>query len=44
VFLFPWAVALGQLPLFAVVEGILFVGILIVGLFYAWRKGLLEWA
>jgi len=44
VFLFPWAVALGRLPLFAVVEGIIFVLILIAGLLYAWRKGMLEWA
>jgi NADH-quinone oxidoreductase subunit A len=44
VFLFPWAVALGRLPLFAVVEGIIFVLILIAGLIYAWRKGMLEWA
>jgi NADH:ubiquinone oxidoreductase subunit 3 (subunit A) len=43
VFLFPWAVSLGRLPLFAVVEGIIFVLILIVGLIYAWRKGMLEW-
>lgn len=44
VFLFPWAVALGRLPLYAVVEGIIFVLILIAGLAYAWRKGMLEWA
>jgi NADH:ubiquinone oxidoreductase subunit 3 (subunit A) len=44
VFLFPWAVALGRLPLFAVVEGIVFIMILIAGLVYGWRKGLLEWS
>lgn len=44
VFLFPWAVALGNLPLFAVLEGVLFIAILIAGLFYIWRKGSLEWA
>jgi NADH:ubiquinone oxidoreductase subunit 3 (subunit A) len=43
VFLFPWAVAFDQLPLFAVVEGVLFIMILVAGLFYAWRKGALEW-
>ena len=43
VFLFPWALALKQLPLFAVLEGILFVSILVAGLVYAWRKGMLEW-
>jgi len=44
VFLFPWAVKLGQLGLYAVIEGIVFVVILIVGLVYTWRKGMLEWA
>ncbi len=44
VFLFPWAVKLGQLGLFAVMEGILFILILIAGLTYTWRKGMLEWA
>ncbi|MFZ5881956.1 MAG: NADH-quinone oxidoreductase subunit A [Chloroflexota bacterium] len=44
VFLFPWAVRLGQLGLFAVVEGIVFITILVVGLIYTWRKGMLEWA
>lgn len=43
VFLFPWAVAFDQLPLFAVFEGILFIMILVAGLAYAWRKGALEW-
>ena len=44
VFLFPWAVKLGQLGLFAVVEGIIFILILIAGLVYTWRKWMLEWA
>jgi NADH:ubiquinone oxidoreductase subunit 3 (subunit A) len=43
VFLYPWAVAFDQLPLFAVLEGILFILILVTGLVYAWRKGALEW-
>jgi len=43
VFLYPWAVAFDQLPLFAVLEGILFILILVAGLVYAWRKGVLEW-
>jgi NADH:ubiquinone oxidoreductase subunit 3 (subunit A) len=44
IFLYPWAVAFDQLPLFAVVEGILFIVILAGGLLYAWRKGALEWS
>lgn len=43
VFLFPWAVAYRQLGLYAVVEAILFILILVGGLLYAWRKGALDW-
>ena len=44
VFLFPWAVKLGALGMFAVLEGIVFILILVAGLVYTWRKGMLEWA
>jgi NADH:ubiquinone oxidoreductase subunit 3 (subunit A) len=44
VFLYPWAVAFDVLPMFAVLEGILFIAILVAGLVYAWRKGALEWS
>jgi NADH:ubiquinone oxidoreductase subunit 3 (subunit A) len=44
VFLFPWALSLKQLPLFVVMEGVLFIAILVAGLVFAWRKGMLEWA
>lgn len=43
VFLFPWAVVFKELGLFAFVEMVVFVGILAVGLVYAWAKGDLEW-
>jgi NADH:ubiquinone oxidoreductase subunit 3 (subunit A) len=43
-FLFPWAVAYNQLPLFAIFVMVVFIGILGVALAYAWRKGALEWA
>jgi NADH:ubiquinone oxidoreductase subunit 3 (subunit A) len=43
VFLYPWAAAFNQLTLFAVLEGVLFILILVLGLIYAWRKGALEW-
>ena len=42
-FLFPWAVAFGQLPLFAIVEMVIFLLILLAALIYVWRKGDLEW-
>ena len=43
VFLFPWALSIRHLPLFVVMEGVLFISILVAGLVYAWRKGMLEW-
>jgi NADH-quinone oxidoreductase subunit A len=43
VFLYPWAVAYNKLGLFALVEMVIFLGILLGGLLYAWRKGVLEW-
>lgn len=43
VFLYPWAVAFRQLGLFAFVEAVLFVLILVVGYLYAWRRKALEW-
>ena len=44
VFMFPWAVIMGKLALFGLIEMIVFLFILIVGYFYAWREGALEWA
>jgi NADH:ubiquinone oxidoreductase subunit 3 (subunit A) len=43
VFLYPWAASFGLLPLFEVLEGILFISILVAGLIYAWRKDALKW-
>ena len=43
VFLYPWAVAFRQLGLFAFVEAVLFIAILVVGYVYAWRRKALEW-
>ena len=43
IFLFPWAVAFGQLGLYALIEMIIFILILLFGLFYAWKKGVLKW-
>lgn len=43
VFLFPWAVASNQLPIFALVQIVFFVLLLGIGLVYDWRKGALEW-
>lgn len=44
IFLFPWAVIYDRLAVFGLVEMLLFIGILVVGYYYAWQKGALEWA
>jgi NADH-quinone oxidoreductase subunit A len=44
IFLFPWAIIYDKLALFGLVEMLVFIGILVVGYYYAWRKGALEWA
>ena len=43
VFLFPWAVSYAGLGAFALVEMAVFLLILLVGLIYAWAKGVLRW-
>jgi NADH-quinone oxidoreductase subunit A len=43
IFLFPWALAFDKLGLFAFVEMMMFIGILALGLVYAWKKGALRW-
>ena len=42
-FLYPWAVLFRSLGWFGFIEMAVFVGILLVGLVYAWKKGALEW-
>ncbi len=42
-FLFPWAVALDGLGGPAFIAMALFIGILVVGFIYEWKKGALEW-
>lgn len=43
VFLYPWAVAYDKLGLFALVEMLIFIVLLVIGLVYAWKKKVLEW-
>jgi NADH-quinone oxidoreductase subunit A len=42
-FLFPWAVALGDIGVFGFLSMLAFLGILTVGFIYEWRKGALNW-
>ena len=43
-FLFPWAVAFGEISMVAFWSMIVFLGVLTVGFAYEWKKGALEWA
>lgn len=43
IFLYPWAVRFQSLGLFAFVEMLIFIAILVLGLWYAWKEGALEW-
>ena len=42
-FLFPWAIVLNDLGVFGLLAMFLFLGILVVGFIYEWKKGALEW-
>lgn len=43
VFIYPWAITLRDLGTPALVEMFVFIAILLVGYFYAWKKGVFEW-
>jgi NADH-quinone oxidoreductase subunit A len=48
IFIIPWAVILREFVaenygIFALIEMVIFIVILLIGLFYAWKKGALEW-
>ena len=43
VFLVPWALRFAQMGLAGLVEMIIFVGLVLLGWAYAWKKGALEW-
>ncbi len=42
-FLFPWAVALGDIGVFGFWSMVVFLGLLTIGFAYEWKKGALEW-
>ncbi len=42
-FLYPWATIFRDMGLAAFIEMSIFVGILLIGLIYCWRRGALEW-
>jgi NADH-quinone oxidoreductase subunit A len=43
IFLFPWAVRFKALGVFGLIEMLIFLGILVVGYIWIWKKGALEW-
>ena len=43
VFLYPWAVVFRELKMFAFVEMLLFIVLILAGFFYIWKKGALDW-
>src|SRR5579864_9298807 len=44
IFLYPWAVVYRELKMFAFVEMLLFVILIMSGFFYIWKKGALDWS
>jgi NADH-quinone oxidoreductase subunit A len=43
IFLYPWAVILRELKMFGFWEMLVYIGIVLVGFFYVWKKGVLDW-
>jgi NADH-quinone oxidoreductase subunit A len=43
VFLYPWAVILRELKMFGFWEMLVYIAIVLVGFFYIWKKGVLDW-
>lgn len=44
VFLYPWAILLKELKMFGFWEMLVYIAVLLVGFFYIWKKGVLDWA
>ncbi len=44
IFMYPWAVVAAEVGAMAVVEMFAFLGLLLVGVLYAWREGAFRWA
>jgi NADH-quinone oxidoreductase subunit A len=43
IFFLPWAVTFRQLGLFGFIEMVVFIGVLLVGYIWVWKRGALEW-
>ena len=43
IFLYPWAIILRKLKMFGFWEMLVYIAIVLVGFFYIWKKGVLDW-
>lgn len=43
IFMYPWAVVLEEMGMFALLQMLSFMAVLVVGLIYVWKKGVLNW-
>ena len=43
VFLYPWAIRLKHLGMFGFWEMLVYIGIVLAGFFYIWKKGVIDW-
>jgi len=44
VFLYPWAILLRELKVFGLYEMFVYLGVVLVGFVYIWKKGVLDWS
>ena len=42
-FVYPWALVFRELGMFGLIEMGVFMGLLVIGFIYVWKKGALEW-
>jgi NADH-quinone oxidoreductase subunit A len=44
IFLYPWAMVYRELKMFAFVEMVIFIALVLCGFFFVWKKGALDWS
>lgn len=44
IFLYPWAMVYRELKMFAFVEMLIFIALVLCGFFFIWKKGALDWS
>jgi NADH-quinone oxidoreductase subunit A len=44
IFLYPWAMVYRELKMFAFVEMLIFIVLIVCGFFFIWKKGALDWS